>query len=113
MGTMQVYKIRNRIMRTKVTKDGFVWAVIDKEEAVSMHVLGESVYRLYDDDSESLVENELDIWWHDCEFGIKMGFIKDLLPTCPHCGGKLIPGRHQGYEWECLECDEDFTCNEI
>ena len=61
MAIMLDCKIINNIMKTKVTKDGFVWAVIDKEEAVSMYVLGESVYRLYGDDSESLVEHEFDI----------------------------------------------------
>lgn len=100
-------------MKTKVTKDGFVWAVIDKEEAVSMHVLGESVYRLYDDDSESLVENEFDIWGQNCEFGIEMGFIKDLLPSCPKCGHRLVPSDNAEYVWQCNECDEDFYSCEI
>lgn len=44
-------------------------------------------------------------------FAPMLGFVGKL--TGANKIGKLIPGRHQGYEWECLECDEDFTCNEI
>lgn len=49
---------------------------------------------------------------HDGErIGIEVGFIKGLLPACPQCGSRLVPSRNPEYEWECLECDEDFkTC---
>lgn len=101
-------------MRTKTTKDGFVWLVLTVNEAMKLYDANDiPVYRLYDDDSEGLVDTEDDIMNHAGMFGIEVGFIKDLLPACPHCGGRLIPGRHDGYDWECLECDEDFTSNEI
>ena len=100
-------------MRTKVTKDGFVWLVISKEVAYLIVSSDIEVFKLYDDGSEAVCYNGNDIRSHNGEFGLEVGFVKDLLPACPHCGGKLIPGRHQGYEWECLECDEDFCANEI
>lgn len=39
-------------MRTKVTKDGFVWLVISKEAAYQLFSSDIEVFRLYDDDSE-------------------------------------------------------------
>lgn len=101
-------------MMTKTTKDGFVWLVLSKKDAIALYDADDIIiYRLYDDDSEGMILCKDDIMSHDGQFGIEVGFIKDFIPACPHCGGKLIPGRHTGYEWECLECDEDFTCNEI
>lgn len=98
-------------MRTKVTKDGFVWLVISKEAAYQMFSSDIEVFKLYEDDSEASCENENDIRFHSEEFGIEVGFIKDLLPCCPMCGSKLTPSRHDGYDWECLECDSDFIAS--
>lgn len=101
-------------MRTKVTKDGFVWLTLSKKDAIALYDASDiQVYRLYDDDSEGMILTKGEIMGYDGQLGVEVGFIKDLLPACPHCGGKLIPGRHDGYEWECLECDEDFRANEI
>lgn len=100
-------------MKPKVTKDGFVWLVISKEAAYQMFSSDIEVFKLYDDDSEASCENENDIRFHSGEFGIEVGFIKDLLPCCPTCGSKLTPSRHNGYDWKCLECDSDFIASEI
>lgn len=27
---------------------------------------------------------------------------------CPHCRKLVIPSEVDGYDWQCLECDEDF-----
>lgn len=32
---------------------------------------------------------------------------------CPHCGRKLIPSVLEGYTWQCLSCEEDFTNVEL
>ena len=29
---------------------------------------------------------------------------------CKNCGKELIPSEIDGYQWQCLDCDEDF-CN--
>ena len=100
-------------MKTKVTKDGFVWLVISKEAAYQLFSSDIELFRLYDDDSEGACENANDIRFHNGEFGIEVGFIKDLLPKCPDCGHALMPSRHDGYDWECLECDTDLVASEI
>lgn len=100
-------------MRTKVTKDGFVWLVISKEAAYQMYSSDIEVFKLYDDDTESSCDSENDIRFHCGEFGVEVGFIKDLLPRCPKCHSILVPSRNDDYVWECLECDEDFNACEI
>lgn len=100
-------------MKTKVCKDGFVWLVISKEVAYQLFSSDIEVFRLYDDDSEGACENANDIRFHNGEFGIKVGFVKDLLPKCPVCDNVMIPSRNNGYDWKCLECDSDFIASEI
>lgn len=31
---------------------------------------------------------------------------------CPICGRKLIKSEIEGYDFQCLQCDEDFTESE-
>lgn len=100
-------------MKTKVCKDGFVWLVISKEAAYQLFSSDIEVFRLYNDDSEGACDYANDIRFHNGEFGIEVGFIKEFLPPCPKCGSKLVPSRNQSYYWECLECDEDFNECEI
>lgn len=48
--------------KVKITQDGFVWRLLDHEDAKLMFCMGhEEVYVLYNDESESLVESEIDI----------------------------------------------------
>lgn len=100
-------------MGTKVTKDGFVWLVISKEAAYQLFTSDIEVFRLYDDDSERACDDANDIRFHNGEFGIEVGFVKELLPFCPKCGNRLVPSRNPEYTWECLECDENFNDSEI
>lgn len=32
---------------------------------------------------------------------------------CPICGRKLIKSEFDGYSFQCLHCDEDFTESEV
>lgn len=32
---------------------------------------------------------------------------------CPHCGARLKPSVLSGYDWQCLECEEDFVKPEL
>ena len=45
--------------------------IIDKEEAAELFDKGEAVYLLYDDDTESLVWEKAEIYWHYGECGIE------------------------------------------
>ena len=104
-------------METKVTKDGFVWLVVPDNYAMEMWKANlATLYVLHNDDSETMVETDLQMAdaIHDGErIGIEVGFIKGLLPACPQCGSRLVPSRNPEYEWECLECDEDFKTWEL
>jgi hypothetical protein len=42
------------------TQDGFVWEVISKGEAMNLFKNNKEVFKLYDDDSEAAIEDELD-----------------------------------------------------
>lgn len=68
--------------KVKITKDGFVWRLLDHEDAKLMFCMGhEEVYVLYNDESESLVESEIDIERGieaGCQFGLEVGFINNL-----------------------------------
>lgn len=44
---------------------------ITKKQAGSKFMAGQSVYRLYDDNSEGLIENIVDLVGHDGEFGVE------------------------------------------
>lgn len=104
-------------MKTKVTKDGFVWLIVDKFTAQAIWNNGnEDLYILYNDDSEGLIEDVEKLHQaidDNLQIGLEVGFVKDLLPRCPKCESRLIPSRNCAYDWECLECDENFTENEI
>ncbi len=104
-------------MKTKVTKDGFVWLVVDNATAKAIFKKGNiELYRLYNDDSEgAIVDDEFlqETFDKGLSIGIEVGFIKDLCPLCPVCDSKLVPSRNKSYDWECLECDSDFIASEI
>ena len=79
--------------KTRTIKDGYVWLIISKEEARVMFELGREVCKLYDDGSEGLVQCQDDIDSYDGEFGTGVGFIRDLMPTCPMCGAPMALAR--------------------
>ena len=66
------------MLNLKITKDDeFVWKVINADYARKIYDLNiEPIYRLYEDDSESLVEDVLEIT-EDGVYGIEIGFLKD------------------------------------
>lgn len=76
-------------MKTRTMNDGYVWLVVEKPLALQMFKCNEDVYKLYDDGSESLCEDENEIKLSDAEFGIGLGFVDDMNPTCPTCGAQL------------------------
>lgn len=66
-------------MDFKVTKeDGFVWRIIPQDMAVLLVRFNYEVYLLYDDDSESLAESVDDVMRHGGQFGLEVGFLKDM-----------------------------------
>ena len=67
------------MLNLKITKDDeFVWKVINTDYARKIYDLNiEPIYRLYEDDSESLVEDVSEIT-EDGIYGIEIGFLKDI-----------------------------------
>ena len=67
------------MLNLKITKDDeFVWRVINADYARKIYNLNvEPVYRLYENDSESLVEDVSEIT-EDGVYGIEIGFLKDI-----------------------------------
>ena len=67
------------MLNLKITKDDeFIWKVINADYARKIYNLNvEPVYRLYEDDSESLVEDVSEIS-EDGVYGIEIGFLKDI-----------------------------------
>lgn len=66
----------------KVTKDGFVWKLIGYDTAKTFwYMQVAEIYRLYDDDSEALIESvdELNRTIRiGLQIGVEIGFIKDM-----------------------------------
>lgn len=65
-------------MKTKITKDGFVWLLLKYSDAKQIFLYTNiNVYCLFEDDSESLIESTSD--FNKCNtYGIEVGFLKDL-----------------------------------
>jgi predicted nucleic acid-binding protein len=65
----------------KITKDNFVWKLVDEEQAEFIFSLDLfDLYELHDDDSESLIEtfDEIkNIFIINGKVGIEVGFIKN------------------------------------
>ncbi len=65
--------------RVKICEDGFVWHVLTESEAKRAMQYVE-VYKLYDDDSEALIESESEIKTHIRRggyVGVEVGYIND------------------------------------
>lgn len=67
------------MLNLKITKDDeFVWKVINADCARKIYSLNvEPIYRLHEDDSESLIEDVSEIT-EDGVYGIEIGFLKDI-----------------------------------
>ena len=71
--------------KTKVLADGFVWLVISNEQARQLwKIEAFTLYTLYDDDSESMIETEEDLEnsiRQSRPIGIEVGFLSKLSNT--------------------------------
>jgi len=66
------------MQETKIV-DGFIFAIINKEEAKEKFEQNEVIYQLYDDDTEGQIMFEEEFNDHnDNVFGISIGFLKDF-----------------------------------
>lgn len=101
-------------MRIKVCNDGFMWFVLSKEQALALWIEGSTeIYKLYDDETEGMCDSIEDLISHNGDFGLDIGFVKDIMPTCPKCGCKLVPYYDNEYTWHCQNCSKDFLSSEI
>jgi hypothetical protein len=44
------------------TQEGFTWEIVTKERAIALLQAGAEVYKVYDDESESLIDIEDELW---------------------------------------------------
>lgn len=44
------------------TQEGFTWEIVTKERAIALLQAGAEVYKVYDDESESLIDLEDELW---------------------------------------------------
>jgi hypothetical protein len=44
------------------TQEGFTWEIVTKERAIALLEAGAEVYKVYDDESESLIHIEDELW---------------------------------------------------
>lgn len=61
-------------MELKQLKDGFTFEVIERKKAIKLFESGKEVFKLYDDGSEALIDNELDFIDNEVVYGIEIGF---------------------------------------
>lgn len=59
------------------TKDGFVWEVITRGQAIDLFKNNKEVFKLYADDSEAVIEDELDFIDEYVMYGIPQGQIDE------------------------------------
>lgn len=68
--------------KTKICADGFVWLVVDHEQARKLYKADAiSLYTLYNDESEALIESEEKLEEtieKGLQTGIEVGFLSDL-----------------------------------
>ncbi len=63
----------------KITQDGFAWKILGNDEARELFSQGKSLFALYDDESEALIEYDTDLdnaIDHNVQIGYEIGFIK-------------------------------------
>lgn len=44
------------------TQEGFTWEIVSKERAIALVQAGAEVYKVYDDESESLIDEDDELW---------------------------------------------------
>ncbi len=68
--------------KTKICADGFVWLVVDHEQARKLYKADAiSLYTLYNDESEALIESEEKLEEaieKDLQIGIEVGFLSEM-----------------------------------
>lgn len=68
--------------KTKICADGFVWLVVEHEQARKLYKADAiSLYTLYNDESEALIESEEKLEEtieKGLQIGIEVGFLSDL-----------------------------------
>lgn len=71
--------------KTKTNADGFVWLVVDNEQARKLYKADViSLYTLYNDDSEAMIEGEEGLEEtirKGLPIGIEVGFLSELSAT--------------------------------
>ena len=71
--------------KTKICADGFVWLVVEHEQARTLYKTDAiSLYTLYNDESEALIESEEKLEEtieKGLQTGIEVGFLSELSAT--------------------------------
>lgn len=74
--------------KTKICADGFVWLVVDREQARKLYKADAiSLYTLYNDGSEALVESEEKLE-ESIEKGLQTGIEVGFIPKLPATNGR-------------------------
>lgn len=110
-------------MNLRICKDGYMYAELTREETMALMAcknVKTDIDKLYDDGSTAEIEGDEDYVEHlrnGGTFGCGLGWVnKEFInncPECPKCGQYLVPSTSEGYMWQCPDCDEDFTSEEI
>lgn len=74
--------------KTKICADGFVWLVVDHEQVRKLYKADAiSLYTLYNDGSEALVESEEKLE-ESIEKGLQTGIEVGFIPKLPATNGR-------------------------
>jgi len=81
-------------MGIKITADSFVWRTLTVDDATAMYEAGFPVFALYDDESESLLENEAELnkASSEVDLGLQVGFIEYKEKNLFYSIEKLLRG---------------------
>ena len=64
----------------KITQDGFAWQILGYHEAIEKFHDGETLFALYNDESESEITTRQELQdaldWDGVQIGLEIGFIK-------------------------------------
>lgn len=66
-----------RIGNTAIIIEGYVWRLISRDVAETCY-MELDVYKIYEDDSECLCEDELDCLDEECLYGLEVGSLTEL-----------------------------------
>jgi hypothetical protein len=78
------------------TQDGFIWAIVTKEQAIELLHSGKEVYKVYDDESESLIEMNVQM---DDDRGVMFYAVEGEQPPrrWARVDSKTGKGMNEGY----------------